>query len=215
MKIEFVAADAVAGKSVALAVVAFEKIALSGAAAALDKACGGAVTRAIAGGRFTGAAGQSLDLVAPHGVEAARAVIVGGGPADKFDGDAVETAAAHAFQAVKASGAEVLLIRLPGLPAGLAARAALGARLAAYRFDRYRTREKPEKKPSVARVQIAVDDPRAAAKAFKSLAGLADAVAFARDLVTEPANILYPEEYAKRVKGLAKLGLEIEVLGVK
>jgi len=42
------------------------------AAEALDKASGGAVKRAIAGGRFAGQMGQVLDLIAPHGVDAAR-----------------------------------------------------------------------------------------------------------------------------------------------
>src|SRR6201999_1851920 len=93
--------------------------------------------------------------------------------------------------------------------------AAFGIRLAAYRFDKYRTTEKPEKKPSVTAVSIAAADPKAAAKEFKILSGLADAICYARDLVSEPANILYPEEYAKRVKKLESLGLEVEVLGVK
>jgi leucyl aminopeptidase len=95
------------------------------------------------------------------------------------------------------------------------AHAALGVRLASYRFDKYRTTEKPEKKPSVARVSIAVADAKAAKKAFAPLASLGDAICFARDLVTEPANVLYPEEYARRVRELTKLGLAVEVLGVK
>jgi leucyl aminopeptidase len=40
-------------------------------------------------------------------------------------------------------------------------------------------------------------------------------VIFARDLVSEPANILYPEEFARRVKALSSLGLEVEILGEK
>src|SRR6202012_2803687 len=35
----------------------------------------------------------------------------------------------------------------------------------------------------------------------------------ARDLVNEPPNILYPEEFARRVKALARSGLKVEVLG--
>ena len=85
----------------------------------------------------------------------------------------------------------------------------------AYRFDRYRTTEPAEKKPSIKKVRIEVDEPKAATKAFKRLSGLADAVIFARDLVSEPANILYPEEFARRVKALTSVGLEVEILGVK
>jgi leucyl aminopeptidase len=215
MKIEFVPLDAKIGKTCAVAAPAFEGAVLSTAAKALDKATGGAVTRAIAAGRFTGAVGQSLDLVAPHGVEAARALIVGCGARDKFDAQAAELAAAHAYQAVKASGVETLALQLPGAPTEISSHAALGVRLAAYRFDRYRTTEKPEKKPSVKRCLIIVDDPRAAKKAFKALAGLADAIVFTRDLVSEPANILYPEEFARRARKLSDLGLEVEILGEK
>ena len=73
---------------------------------------------------------------------------MGAGPKEKFDDMAVEQFAAQAFQSVKGSGAATLVIHVPGLPADKAARAAFGVKLAAYRFDRYRTREKPEAKPS-------------------------------------------------------------------
>ena len=42
---------------------------------------------------------------------------------------------------------------------------------------------------------------------------MADGVVLARDLVNEPPNVLYPEEFARRAKALAKLGLKVEVLG--
>jgi leucyl aminopeptidase len=215
MKIEFVAGDAPADKSAAVAVIAFEKSSLAGAAAALNKATGGTLSRAVAQARFSGGIGQTLDILAPHGVAAARALIVGVGPTAAFDGQAMELAAAHAYQAVKASGVHTVVLRLPGVTAEIAARAAFGIRLAAYRFDRYRTTEKADKKPSVTKVLVAVDDPKAAAKAFKAAAGLADAIIYARDLVSEPANILYPEEFARRVKALTSLGLEVEILGEK
>jgi leucyl aminopeptidase len=215
MKIEFVAAEAVAGPKAVIAALAAEGSPLSGAAALLDAATGGALERAIGGGRFTGAKGQTLDLLAPHGVDAARVVLVGTGPAANFGPDAMEAAAAQAYQTVKTSGADTLVLKLPAIAGELAASAALGLRLAAYRFDRYRTTVKPEKKPSVGTARLEVDDPKAASKAFKRLSGLADAVSFARDLVSEPANILYPEEFARRVKGLTDLGLEVEVLGEK
>ena len=215
MKIDFVAADADAGPKAAIAVLAAENTPLAGAAAILDAATGGALQRAIDGGRFTGAKGQTLDIVAPHNVDAGRITLVGSGPSTAFGVETIEAAGAQAYQAVKTSGAEVLVLKLPAISAELAAAAAFGARLAAYRFDRYRTTEKPEKKPSIKKVRLEVDDPKAATKAFKRLSGLADAVIFARDLVSEPANILYPEEFARRVKALTSLGLEVEILGEK
>ena len=214
MKFEFVAADTAPTADTVLAVPAFEG-SLGSAAKALDDEMGGALGKAISGSRFTGGAGQTLDLVAPHGLDAARLLLVGVGALDKVDAMAVELGAAHAFKAVVNSGAQTLMLKLPGEPAALVARAAFGIKLAAYRFDKYRTTEKADKKPSITTVQFAVDDPAAVQAAFETEAGLADAVLFARDLVSEPANILYPAEFARRVKDLERLGLEVEILGVE
>ena len=89
--------------------------------------------------------GQSIELLAPAGLDAARVLVVGAGKPEELDAQGVENAAASAFRAVQASGVKELLIRFPSEPA----RAALGVRLGAYRFDRYRTTEKADKKPSV------------------------------------------------------------------
>jgi len=215
MDIEFGPAGDTPGASGALAVIAFEGSLLSGDIGAVNAATGGAIERALAGSRFTGAAGQTLDLIAPQGLDVARLVLVGAGKHEVFDGRAAELAAARAFQAVKTSGAETLVIQLPGASAALAAQAALGVTLAAYRFDRYRTTEKADRKPSVKAVRIAVDKPAQAAKAWKTEAAVARGVILARDLVSEPANVLYPEEFARRVKKLTALGLEVEILGEK
>jgi leucyl aminopeptidase len=215
MKIEFATAADQGGSGAALVALTFDKAPLEGAAARADELTGGALTRALAGARFTGALGQTLDLLAPSGADVARVLLAGAGARDGFDGRRMELAAAHAYQAIKASGVETMVLRAEDFPAETAARAALGIRLAAYRFDRYRTTEKPEKKPSVKKVRIVVDDRKAAVKAFKALEGLADGISLARDLVSEPANILYPEEFARRVKKLTSVGLEVEVLGEK
>ncbi len=214
MNIEFVPTDTALSADTVLAVPAFEG-GLGAAASALDQQLNGLLAKAMAGSRFTGAAGQTLDIVAPHGLDAGRLLLVGVGPQDKVDAMAVETGAAHAFQAVKNSGAKTLVLRLPREPAHLVARAAFGIRLAAYRFDKYRTTEKADKKPSITTVKFAVDDPNAVRAAYEKESGLADAIMFARDLVSEPANILFPAEFARRVKELERLGLEVEILGVE
>jgi leucyl aminopeptidase len=213
MDIEFVSADSAFGSKAAVAVLAFEGVTLSGAAQALDSALGGAITRAVAAGRFAGKVGQTLELIAPQGLEASRVVVTGGGAQSAFDADVAETAFAHAYQAVKSSGADTLAIRAPGAALAEVAQAAFGVRLASWRFDRHRTTLTDDKKPSIRKITVAVADPSAAAEAFAPWAALADAVIFARDLVMEPANILYPAEFARRVKELEGLGLEVEILG--
>ena len=172
----------------------------------------GPVGQAVAASRFTGAKGQTLDILAPQGLDAARLVLVGAGKRDGFNTLGAEQAAATAYNAVKASGLEILRVELSG-GVELSIHAAFGLRLASYRFDKYRTKEKAEKKPSNTHAVVTAADPDAALTAFTPLAALADGVSFTRDLVSEPPNVLFPVEFANRVRALERLGLEVEILG--
>ncbi len=161
MQIEFVEFGPVAGEALtAIAVLVFEGPTLSEAAEALDGETGGAVSRAAAG-RFRGAKGQAVELVAPANLHAGQMLLIGAGAKDAFDAAAAEAAGAEAFKALKMSGATTLELRFDAGPE-LLARAAFGAALAAYRFDKYLTKEKPEKKPSLATVRVCAADPKAA-----------------------------------------------------
>ena len=202
MDIQFVTAAQALPPKTALARIVFE-------GGPLD----GPLAQAAAASRFSGAKGQSLDILAPAGTDADRLVLLGVGKTEGFDALGVEHAAASAYAAVKASGLTTLRIELPENGPELAARAALGVRLASYRFDKYRTKEPAEKKPSILKAEVVVADTAAALQAFEPLAALADAVSFTRDLVSEPPNVLYPAEFARRVKALETLGLEVEILG--
>ena len=217
ISIDFVAPSSESGGAAldpacALAVLAFEGEALAGAAKARDEAAGGALSKAVGGFRFKASKGQTLDLIAPQGGPA-RVLVVGAGKAEAFDLAAVEHVAGSAFNAVKLCGVETLVLALGERSPHEAAHAALGVRLAGYRFDRYRTTEKAEAKPSITTVVIQTSDPAAAKASYAEHAPVAEGVEFTRDLVSEPANVLYPAEFAARVKGLEKLGLEVEVFG--
>ncbi|WP_313009305.1 leucyl aminopeptidase [Brevundimonas vesicularis] len=210
MKIEFVAAVDAAE---ILAVPVFEDRSFTAAGTALDGKANGALTKAAGKGRFTGKAGQSLSIAAPAGVEADAVLLVGAGAKDKLDDLAVEAFGGNAYAAVKLSGAEVLTIDASDLSPEQAARVGFAARLAAYRFDKYRTTQKADKIPSITAIRVVTTDLRGAEAALEPLSAVADGVIFARDLVSEPANVLYPAEFAKRVKALESLGLEVEILG--
>ena len=213
MQVEFVKPGPVEGEANAVAaVLVFEGAQLSEAAEAADQATSGAVRRACAG-RFKGAKATSEALTAPHGLNCAALLLIGAGDRAAFDSVGAEAAAAQALQAANKSGADTLQLRFSGLDAESAARAAFGARLAGYRFDRYKTAEKSDRKPSITTVTVVTDDIGASEAAFAPLNAVADGIFFTRDLVSEPANILYPGEFATRVKALERLGLEVEVLG--
>ena len=186
---------------------------LPAAAASLDKASGGLLSEALEGGRFDGKTGQQAIVVLPKGAEARRAVLIGGGKARKRDARALENIGANLIKAIASSGFKSASIASPD--AESAARVAAGAKLAAYRFDTYFTKLKPDQKPSLSGLTVLSPDPKAAKAAYGPLDAATDGTYLARDLVNLPPNDLYPESFAAKVKELAPLGLEIEVLGEK
>lgn len=210
MKVEFVATS---GVTDALAVLVHEGREFAGTGGDLDTAASGALSRAMQASRFKGAANSTLVVSAPAGVDAGAVVLTGVGKTGVADDLTLEAAAGAAYHAVKLSGAEVLTIEAGHLSTEQAARLGFAVRLAAYRFDKYLTKTKPEKIPSVKTARIVTADIRAAQAAFEPLSAVADAVIFSRDLVSEPANVLYPEEFARRVQELEKLGAKVEILG--
>ncbi len=172
--------------------------------------------RAAAADRFTGKSGSSLDIIAPAGLTSPRLVVVGTGKQKEFkDHDLVGLGGA-AMGKVPGSAAQATIIAefaTGALKPGQIANLALGARLRAYAFDRYKTKRKEgEERADKVEVNFACANPAAAEKAWASAAGIADGVVLARDLVNEPANVLYPGEFARRASGLRKLGVTVEVL---
>src|SRR4249920_2920424 len=183
------------------------------------KQTGDLVTRAAAADRFKGKNGSALDIVAPLGLEATRLVVVGVGKArDLKTRDFVKLGGA-VMGRIPAAAAEVtILVDLPGgsLKPDRVADLALGVQLRAYTFDRYKTKRKEgEEKAAQIKVTIAVAGVAAVEKAFAPRGAVASGVVIARDLVNEPANVLYPEEFARRAGSLKRLGVLVDVLDVK
>lgn len=187
----------------------------------LDKSTGGALTRAMKASRFKGASGQTLTVLAPAGTGASRVVLIGMGEGGRFDLLAAQAFGGRAYRAVAGDGDKSVVIAVDPVKgssaktAEIAANTAYGARLASYRFDKYRTKEKADAKPSVKSVTIASRGAEDARKAFRPLDKVADGVFFTRDLVSEPANILNPITLAQQAKTLSKLGVTVQVLDEK
>ena len=174
------------------------------ARAALQPA-GDLVTRAAAATRFKGKNAAILDIPAPGGLAASRLIVVGAGKGrDLAPVDFVKLGGVAMGQ-VSAAAEATILTDLPGgaVKPERAADLALGVRLRAYAFDRYKTRRKDEdERPKEVKVAIAVANVPATQKAYAARAAVADGVVIARDLINEPANVLYPEEFARRAANL-------------
>src|SRR5689334_12403246 len=174
------------------------------------------IARAAAAERFKGKSGGSLELVAPGNLKVARLVVIGcGKPADLTRKDFVKLGGT-AMGKVPASAATIVG-ELPNkaMTAEQACALAVGARLRGYTFDRYKTkRNEEEDKPRAIKVDIGVADPARTRAAWAAKGGLADAVLLARDLINEPANVLFPAEFARRTGALKRLGVAVDVLDV-
>jgi leucyl aminopeptidase len=176
------------------------------------------VMRAAKAEGFTGKNGTSLTLIVPEGLKADRLVVIGAGkPAELKPKDFLTLGGLAMGKLPASAGEATVLAELPGraMDAGRAAVLAQGARLRVYAFDRYKTKRKDDEAPPASRnVTIGVADAAAARRAYAPLSAVADGVFTARDLVNEPANVLYPEEFARRASALKKLGVAVEVLDV-
>jgi leucyl aminopeptidase len=189
---------------------------------ATRKALGAAadlVVRAAKAERFTGKSGSALALIVPEGLKLDRLVVIGAGKIADLEAKDVLKLGGSAMGKLPASASEaVVFAELPNgaMTSDQAADLAQGVVLRAYAFDRYKTKRKDDEKPPANRsVTVAVGDVAAVRKAYARREAVADGVLMARDLVNEPANVLYPVEFARRTAALKKVGVAVEVLDLK
>jgi leucyl aminopeptidase len=164
---------------------------------------------------FEGAPGQALFV--PLDGPAATALLVGLGPAEDVTLDTLRTAAALVAQ--RASGSARVATTLAGAaPDALGAAAvgqavAEGLLLGSYSFDDYRATKKATK---IRSVTVLVDGGAAATRRGVARGEVvADAVAWARDMVNTPARELSPEQFAKAAQArLRGRNVKVEIFDV-
>jgi leucyl aminopeptidase len=173
-----------------------------------------AVSAALDRQRFEGDASNASEhfFNDESGVRRLLVVGTGTGSAPK---EAAEKIGGTAAARLSTSGETTAVIDLSGsgFDADSAARVALGAALRSWRYDRYRTKLKDNQKPTLEEVVIVGADGGAAQRYEQRWAPVVEGVSLTRELVTEPANIIYPESFVERVRSsIEGSGLEIEVL---
>ncbi|MGE0415948.1 MAG: leucyl aminopeptidase [Acetobacteraceae bacterium] len=199
-------------KSGALVLLVHEGEAPSGLWETADEATGGAIARALAAAEFKGGKGKTCLILAP-GAGLTRVLAVGLGKADAVSETILEEAGGAIVAALARETA--VAVATGSLAAPQVARVGMGAALRSYRFDRYRTKEKSEDKPKLAKLTLLTADGTKAKAAWEPLKAVANGVFLTRDLVSEPPNVLTPAEMAERCKTLTSLGLKVDVLGPK
>ncbi|WP_260923332.1 leucyl aminopeptidase [Novosphingobium sp. 9] len=168
--------------------------------------------------RFAGKVGQVFEGFAEREGKVVRVALAGLGAADAADrAEAAEKGAAAVVARYLVSGETSLALDFTdaGLTAEEASRAVLAASLRSWRHDVYRTKLPEDARPSLTTIEV-IGAPEGTETLWSGEAALAEGVAFTRELVTEPANIIYPESFVARCQArMADTGLKIRVLGVE
>ena len=84
-------------------------------------------------------------------------------------------------------------------------------KLKSYQFNKY----KSKKKNNLITITVIGNKNITSAKDQLKFKALEQGTFFARDLVSEPGNVLHPDEYAKRIKTLKKYGLKVTIFDEK
>ena len=173
-----------------------------------------AVAKALDRQRFDGDASSASEQFIDDNGTLRRLLVIGMG-AKSSPGEAAEKLGGTAAARLLTSGEKRAVIDVSGLgyDADATARIGLAAALRSWRYDRYRTKLKDKQKPTLADV-VVVGGGEGAGKQYKERwAPVYEGVVLTRELVTEPANIIYPETFVERVRAsLEGTGVDIKVL---
>lgn len=216
MKISFSAISL--PKSGTVAVAIFKSGKLSVTAKEINRLSKKMITRALAASRFDGDKAGFLEIPAPAGIDAQRLILFGLGEKKDVTLRDLEDVGGGLLKRSNGNGEKSLTVIVDDLGskdfsiAEAAAHMGYGARLADYRFERFKSKKDDKTVPTLKKIAVASQTAAAARKSFADLDAIAEGVFLTRDLVSEPANTLYPEKFAAQCKELKKLGVQIEIL---
>ena len=179
---------------------------LSGLAARIDERAGGALATAAAEAGFTGAENETLTLYAVQPYNRIDLIGLGAGDWDRLAAENFGGTAASLNDGASGTDINILWDR-----DAEAARVAFGFLLGDYRFDRYL--EDRLDRTTLSDVTILSNDATAGARFGNDLEHLANSVYLARDLASEPGNVVYPQSFIDRVReqfrGLDNVNIEV------
>ncbi len=199
-----------------------EDLALPLNALNLDRNTHGLLTEAISShDNFNGKFGQYITLTTMlENKHLLKIILVGANKKNELSEYKIEELGGHIASALKSLRVKNSFIdtsEIEGLDsAKMAALVSSGILLASYNFNKYFTTKKPEELPVLERVELLTTDIDRAKSQFHELKAVVDAVFDARNLISEPGNVLYPESYSEIIRDILEpLDIEVEILGEK
>lgn len=204
----------------ALALFALEGAKLGPQAARYNKATGGALDQAFKSAGFSGKSGEVVQILAPHGIGFSRIVVFGLGKLAKITTLSAEDTGARIAAKLLRSGEKRVTIpfdKVKGSKIGVdvfGAHLAAGLRLRSYHFSKYLTKQPKAKKARLEEGVIVCAD-AGAKKLYREMELVIDGVFMTRNLISEPANVIYPKTFVEAIRTLEQDGVEVEILGEK
>jgi leucyl aminopeptidase len=157
---------------------------------------------------FTAKRGACVTLFEQAGFESLT--LVGLGPKETLERPEGLRIGGLLMQHLEGLPLENVSIDLGDLSAELLREVALALLLRSWRFHKYKTEQ--EKKPRLKKVTFVTSHAKLLDQDFHADQLLAESVLWARGLINEPGNVLYPETFVEEIKKLTSLGLKVEIL---
>lgn len=155
---------------------------------------------------FTGKSGKNLNVKLNLNDEVFELTIIGLGKKDKLDGFSLRKAI---FPAVKELKNKSLAVFADGIELSKALLETL--LIADYKFDKYKSKKEDAKEEKEATIDVLGNYTEEDLNEAKVLV---EGMKITRDLVNEPANVIYPETLADKATEYGKeYGFEVEVFG--
>ncbi|GAA4714786.1 leucyl aminopeptidase [Sphingomonas lutea] len=170
-------------------------------AQAVDAPTLAAVDRALTADKFEFTEGSTLVLrgIGPW----SRVVVIGAGTAPATSKTLQDIGGIAAQQTNDVDGpVTVIANHLPAVNRATAASdIAVGARLGGYSFDKYKYADPAKPKPAGQNAPMNIVAAPGSEAAFASSGrALVDGVLFSRDLIREPANVIFPQSFVERTR---------------
>ena len=221
MRITVTSGDVTAIDTPALVVNLFKGVTQpEGATGAVDQALDGVISQLIQEGEIKGNQGVVSMIHTLGKINPARVLVVGLGPADKFDAQVVRQVSADVVRYLRQRSIKQAATIAHGAGGGLDPRAsgraiAEGTLLGLYRFGSYRSNGEEDRTEFEALTIVERDSDHAAAIEAGVADGrvTAEGAMLARDMVNEPANAMTPTHMADVARRVAEAqGLSLTVL---
>jgi leucyl aminopeptidase len=176
----------------------------------VDMSVQGALGRGLQAASFQGKSGQTASFLATGSFE--RLVALGLGEARDRTHSPLAEAGGSLVAHLLGGPHTCVTVVADELPPEAVVSLAFGALLRGWRFDKYRTRLKDSQKIALREVSFSVSHPEEVARAFAPYQALAESVLWARSMIAEPANVIYPQTFVEQMESFRPLGLTVETL---